>query len=96
MRHLGGQGNATIEEDVVWLGAAGRSEEKDASMDRVALVAVLWFVGWIAGSWEFSKLLFDDPGTGAICGFILALLTVFAWPWVLPPPLEHWMHDPHA
>jgi hypothetical protein len=65
-------------------------------MDRVAIVAVLWFAGWIAGTSEFGKLLFNDPGTGAIWGFILALFTVFAWPWVLPHSLEHWMHDPHA
>jgi len=82
-----------IGEDVVLVGEA---KGRIAIMDRVALVAVLWFVGWIAGSLEFSKLLFNDPGTGAIWGFILALLTVFAWPWVLPPSLEHWMHDPHA
>jgi len=65
-------------------------------MDRVAIVAVLWFVVWIAGGSEFSKLVFNAPGTGAVWGFVLALLTVFTWPWVLPRPLEHWMHDPHA
>jgi hypothetical protein len=65
-------------------------------MDRVAIVALLWFVGWTAATSEFSKLLFNDPGTGAVLGFVLALITVFTWPWVLPRFLEHWMHDPHA
>jgi hypothetical protein len=65
-------------------------------MDRVAIVAVLWFAGWITIGVELSKLVFNAPGSGAVWGFVLALITVFTWPWVLPRPLEHWMHDPHA
>ena len=86
-----------IREDVVLVWGARSGEDLGiAIMDRVALVAVLWFAGWIAGSSELCKVLLNDPGTGAIWGFILALLTVFAWPWVLPPSVEHWMHDPQA
>jgi hypothetical protein len=65
-------------------------------MDRVAIVALLWFAIWTAGASQLSKLMFNDPGTGAVWGFVLALITVFSWPWVLPRSLEHWMHDPHA
>ena len=65
-------------------------------MDRVAIVALLWFVGWTTAACQLSKYLFHDPGTGAIVGFTLALLTVFAWPWLLPHRLESWMHDPRA
>ena len=61
-------------------------------MDRVALVACLWFVGWIAAGSEIAKLAFDAPLSGSIWGFILALLTVFLWPWVMPRALEDWMH----
>ncbi len=63
-------------------------------MDRVAIVAFTWFGCWIAGSAELGKVVFHDPGTWAIGGFVLALLTVFSWPFVLPSRLERWMHDP--
>ncbi len=62
-------------------------------MDRVAVIALLWFVGWTTAICQLSNYLFSDPGTGAILGFTFALLTVFAWPWILPTRLEHWMHD---
>jgi hypothetical protein len=61
-------------------------------LDRVAVVAWLWFIGWIAGGWTVGKML-DMPGTGAVCGFILALLSVFTWPWVMPRFIDDWMHD---
>ena len=61
-------------------------------MDRVALVACLWFVGWIFAGLEVSKLAFNAPLSGGIWGFVLALLTVFLWPWVMPRTLEDWMH----
>jgi putative effector of murein hydrolase LrgA (UPF0299 family) len=61
-------------------------------MDRVALVACLWFVGWIAGGAELAKLMFNAPLSGSIWGFVLALITVFLWPWVMPRALEDWMH----
>ena len=64
-------------------------------MDRVAIVAFIWFGCWIAGFAELGKVLFHNPGVWAIWGFVLALLTVFAWPWVLPARLERWMHDLH-
>jgi len=64
-------------------------------MDRVALVATAWFAVWIVGGWQIGGLLLI-PGTGALCGFVLALLTVFAWPWVLPRRIDDWMHDPHV
>ena len=61
-------------------------------MDRVALVACLWFAAWIAGGAELAKLMFSAPLSGSIWGFVLALLTVFLWPWVMPRALEDWMH----
>jgi len=63
-------------------------------MDRVAIVALVWFAAWTTGGTELSKYLFNDAFSGAIWGFIFALMTVFAWPLVLPPRLERWMHDP--
>jgi hypothetical protein len=62
-------------------------------MDRVALVAGLWFAGWIFAATELASFAFNSPLTGGITGFILALLTVFLWPWLMPRALEDWMHD---
>ena len=65
-------------------------------MDRVALVAVLWFLGWIVAGAELSKLMFNAPMSGSLWGFVLALLTVFLWPWVMPRSLDDWMHGSHS
>jgi putative effector of murein hydrolase LrgA (UPF0299 family) len=65
-------------------------------MDRVALVAVLWFLGWIVAGAELAKLMFNAPLSGSIWGFVLALLTVFLWPWVMPRSLDDWMHGSHS
>ena len=65
-------------------------------MDRVALVAVLWFAFWIAGGAELAKITFNAPLSGSIWGFVLALLTVFLWPWVMPDAIENWMHGSHS
>jgi hypothetical protein len=59
-------------------------------MDRVALVAWAWFIGWTVLGWIVGRLL-DVPGTFTVGGFIVALLTVFLWPWVLPERLNRWM-----
>ena len=59
-------------------------------MDRVALVAWGWFLAWIGLGWIVGRLL-DVPGTFTVAGFVVALLTVFAWPWVLPESLNRWM-----
>jgi hypothetical protein len=59
-------------------------------MDRVAFVAILWFVFWTATGVVLGRVL-DTPGTFTIAGFIFALLSVFAWPWILPERLNRWM-----
>jgi hypothetical protein len=59
-------------------------------MDRVAMVALFWFVGWTGVGWILGRML-DVPGTFTVCGFLFALLTVFVWPWVLPESLNRWM-----
>lgn len=65
------------------------------SRDRVAFIACLWFVGWTTTGIELGKLI-GMPGTGAVWGFIFALVTVFAWPWVLPDFLDRWIYEgPH-
>ncbi|MCX7314948.1 MAG: hypothetical protein WCG92_04470 [Hyphomicrobiales bacterium] len=63
--------------------------------DRVAVVGLLWFAVWIAAG-HFVGLWFDVPGTGRAGGFLLALATVWTWPWVLPNAIDEWMYDPRA
>jgi hypothetical protein len=63
--------------------------------DRVALIGWIWFlvligVGDLIGHW------FGVPGTGMVLGFIVALCSIPAWPWLLPRRLEDWMCDPRA
>ena len=59
-----------------------------SSKDRVAFLAILWFVGWTISGYELGKLAEAMPGTGSVCGFLFALVTVFAWPWILPDFLD--------
>ena len=63
--------------------------------DRVAIVALLWFVVW-TGSGDAIGQWFKTPGTGIVLGFLFALSTLAAWPWVMPPAIDDWMHDPRA
>jgi len=51
-----------------------KGERRIPIMDRVAVVALVWFVGWTTAACQLMKYLFHDPGTGAILGFTLALL----------------------
>jgi hypothetical protein len=59
-------------------------------MDRVAIVTVLWFVFWTAAGVGMGRLL-DIPGTFTVAGFVFAVVSVFAWPWILPERLNNWM-----
>jgi hypothetical protein len=63
--------------------------------DRVALVGSLWFVFWIVGGDLIGRWV-DMPGTGMVFGFLFALFTIPAWPWVLPESLDNWMCDPRG
>ena len=63
--------------------------------DRVAIVALLWFVVLTAGG-DLIGHWFKAPGTGMVLGFVFALFTVVAWPWVMPKALDDWMADPRG
>lgn len=60
--------------------------------DRVAIVGLLWFAGFTFAGDKLG-LLFSMPGTGATLGFLFALVSLVAWPFVLPDALENWMHE---
>jgi hypothetical protein len=64
--------------------------------DRVALVGWLWFGVWIGAGDLIGRWLAEMPGTGIVLGFLIALITVPAWPWLLPRRLDDWMCDPRA
>ena len=64
--------------------------------DRVALVGLVWFGAWIGAGDLIGRLLVEMPGTGLVLGFLLALVTIPAWPWILPRRLDDWMCDPHG
>ena len=64
-------------------------------VDRVALVAWLWFIFWVVGG-DLIGRWFGKPGTGKVFGFLFALSTVWTWPWVMPESLDDWMYDPRA
>jgi hypothetical protein len=61
-------------------------------VDRVALVALCWFVLWTAIGIAIG-VLFGTPGTGAVSGFVFALLATLAWPWLMPDSINDWMDD---
>jgi hypothetical protein len=61
------------------------------AMDRVALVACLWFVFWTAWGMILGDLS-GTPGTGTLLGFFFALFSTFAWPWIMPEALNIWMN----
>ncbi len=74
------------------LHVVGTKEDDMYSVDRVALVAVCWFLMWISIGVAIGSL-FGTPGTGAISGFWFALLATLAWPWVIPDFVANWMDD---
>jgi hypothetical protein len=63
--------------------------------DRVALIGWIWFLALI-GIGDLIGRWLGVPGTGMVVGFIVALCSVPAWPWLLPRRLEDWMCDPRA
>lgn len=58
----------------------------------MALVGWIWFIAWTASGDALGHWV-GDPGTGLVLGFLCALAILPAWPWVLPPNLDDWMHD---
>jgi hypothetical protein len=68
-------------------------------MARVALVAAIWFAFWMTLGSIVGAYTGGDHGDwqnalygGIFNGALLAVLTSFAWPWVMPRRLERWMY----
>ena len=60
-------------------------------MLRVSAVLTLWIALWIAVGAGLGYAVFGTPITGTVSGFFFALVTTFAWPWILPEILNKWM-----
>jgi hypothetical protein len=73
-----------------WGGSLAPPRYGERAMDRVAFVTICWFVFWTGAGILLGRYL-EVPGTFTVTGFIFALLTVFAWPWILPESLNRWM-----
>ena len=61
-------------------------------MDRVALLAFIWFVFWTTVGVIIGRWL-ETPGFWTVGGFVFALLTVLIWPYILPNRLLDWMDE---
>ena len=66
---------------------------------RVFVVAAVWFVFWMTLGAVVGGLLGGSGGgaqNGAYFGFFngawWALLTSFAWPWIMPAAVDRWMY----
>jgi hypothetical protein len=67
-------------------------------MGRVAIVAACWFAFWMALGSIVGGLT-GGPGGGVTNGIYFgafngawwAVLTSFAWPWIMPDSVERWM-----
>jgi hypothetical protein len=65
---------------------------------RVLIVAALWFAFWMAlaaiigGVTSPIGARLDGAYFGFFNGAWWALLTSFAWPWIMPTAIDRWMY----
>lgn len=65
---------------------------------RVAIVAAIWFMLWMVLSSVLGGMLSKTENVseaiyfGFFNGAWLALLTSFAWPWIMPTAIDRWMY----
>ena len=67
-------------------------------MGRTAVIAGFWFVFWMiaggaVGGWTAPKPDVVSNGIyyGVFNGAIFAVVTSFAWPWIMPKFIDRWM-----
>ena len=63
---------------------------------RVFIVAAIWFAFWMTLAAIVGAWLSTDRTSGMYFGFFngawWALLTSFAWPWIMPAAIDRWMY----
>ena len=77
-----------------------RKRRGDEPMGRIAIVAGCWYLIWIAIVAIYIGFT-NGPSRGAAHAFYfgllhgawLALLTSFAWPFVMPERINRWMDE---
>jgi len=81
-----------------WSRPEGEIGSGDRDMKRVAVVALAWFAFWMTAAsllgWAFSnpKMHAEAAYFGFFNGAWWALLTSFAWPWIMPSAIDRWMY----
>ena len=67
-------------------------------MGRTAVIAGFWFVFWMiagaaVGAWTAPKPDVVSTGIyyGIFNGAMFAVVTSFAWPWIMPKFIDRWM-----
>jgi len=62
-------------------------------MGRVFIVSGCWFILWMSLGTIVSVAFGGVDGlfAGAMNGAWIALLTGFAWPWIMPESIAKWM-----
>src|SRR5215212_1559345 len=66
-----------------------------STMRRVFIVSGCWFILWMTMGVMVSVLFRGVDGlfAGAMNGAWLAVLTSFAWPWIMPDSISRWMEN---
>jgi hypothetical protein len=64
-------------------------------MRRVFIVSGLWFILWMSIGIMLGVFFRGVDGlfVGAMNGAWVALLTSFAWPWIMPESITNWMDN---
>jgi hypothetical protein len=57
---------------------------------RVVVLFTCWLIFWM-GIGTAIGAMWGSPKTGAVDGFVFALLAIFWWPWIVPRRLDEWM-----
>jgi hypothetical protein len=66
---------------------------------RVFVVAGFWFAFWMLAAAGLGAILsepsnrIDNMYFGFFNGAWWALLTSFAWPWIMPASIDRWMYS---
>lgn len=67
-------------------------------MGRTGVVALFWFAFWMIAGGAFGGYTASKPDLvsngiyfGVFNGAFIAVLTSFAWPWVMPRVVDRWM-----
>jgi hypothetical protein len=75
----------------------------ETEMGRTAVVAGVWFGLWMAAGAIFGGLTAGPAGGvqngiyyGIFNGAMVAVVTSFAWPWLLPRRVDRWMRQGEA